>query len=141
MVTTPTELAAGLAPRLSKLKSGSLSVFGDIFGGRVDNVHRISRVDADGECLVLHFDGGETLRVWHPDGVTASETEFTIRDATRVRWEWHYYGREHTPENRYFIEHVRTGEQVRASTDAAWRPRKFSPSTGSPAVEILGFLA
>lgn len=138
-MTTPRELAADLAARLPRLKSGSLSVFGDVFGGRIDNVHVIVGIRAEGQSVVLDFDGGETLQVWHPEGVTASETEFKIQDATRVRWEWYYYGRQHSAENRHFVEHVRTGDRVDACTDADWAPRKFSSSPRNPAVELLGF--
>lgn len=137
-MTTP-EIAADLASRLSRLASGSLSVFGDIFGGRLDNVHRVVGVAADEDCLVLDFDAGETLRVWHPQGVTASETEFTIREATRVRWEWVSYGREPTAQNRCFIEHVRTGDRISATTDARSTVMRFSPSPSRAAVELLGF--
>lgn len=134
------ELAGGLATRIPALKSGSLSVFGDIFGGRMDNIHVIVGVrPVDAECLVLDFDGGETLHVWNPSGVTASAVEFTIQGATRVRWEWFYYGREQSPGNRYFIEHVRVGDVITARTDADWAPRNFSPSLQRPAVELLGF--
>lgn len=136
---TTQEIAGDLAVRIPALKSGSLSVFGDIFGGRIDNIHVIVSAQAvNDDCLVLDFDGGETLRVWNPDGVTASTAEFKIRDATRVRWEWFYYGQRQADENRYFIEHERVGDEVTARTDADWAPRNFSPSTQRPAVELLG---
>jgi hypothetical protein len=138
-VGTTQEIAGDLATRIPALKSGSLSVFGDIFGGRIDNIHVIVGVQAvDEDCLVLYFDGGETLRVWNPEEVTASAVEFKIRDATQVRWEWFYYGREQSPENRYFIEHARVGDDITARTDADWAPRTFSPSSQRPAVELLG---
>ncbi len=136
---TTQEIAGGLATRIPALKSGSLSVFGDIFGGRIDNIHVIVGVKAvDEDCLVLDFDGGESLRVWNPDGVAASAGEFKIQDATRVRWEWFYYGQEQSPETRYFIEHARVGDDISARTDADWAPRTFSPSSQRPAVELLG---
>lgn len=134
------DIADDLATRIPDLKSGSLSVFGDIFGGRIDNIHVIVGArQVDGECLVLDFDGGETLHVWNPSGVTASAVEFKIEGATRVRWEWFYYGREQVLGNRYFIEHVRVGDGITARTDADWAPRTFSPSSQHPAVELVGF--
>lgn len=138
-VVTTHEVANDLTARLSALKSGSLCVFGDIFGGRIDNIHTIVGVHAlDKDCLVLDFDGGESLRVWNPAGVKASAAEFVIRDATRVRWEWFYYGREQTAANRYFIEHARMGDSVIASADVDWAPTSYSPSPQRPAVELLG---
>ncbi len=136
---TAQEIAGDLAARIPALKSGSLSVFGGIFGGRIDNIHVIVSAQAvDEDCLVLDFDGGETLRIWNPDRVTATAAEFKVRDATRVRWEWFYYGREQRAENRYFIEHARLGDDITARTDADWAPRHFSPSSQRPAVELLG---
>lgn len=136
-MTTARDLAVDLEVRIPTLKQGSLLVFGDIFGGRVDNLHVIvdARVVGD-DCLALDFAGGETLQVWKPEGMAASKSEFKIHSATRVRWEWYYYGREHTPNNRYFIEHARVGDDVTATTDADWAPRLFSPSAHHPAVEL-----
>ena len=91
---TTQEIAADLTARMSSLKRGSLSVFGDVFGGRIDNVHTMVAARGVGDCLILDFDGGETLQVWHPWGVTASEINFRIQGASRVRWEWFYYGRQ-----------------------------------------------
>ncbi len=70
-----------------------------------------------GDCLILDFDGGETLRVWHPWGVTASEIDFRIQGASRVRWEWFSCGREQTPGNRRDIEHVRAGNGTTVCSD------------------------
>lgn len=136
---TGKHLAATISVMLPEVMTGSLSVFGDIFGGRVDNVHRI--VDAHGreDLLLIEFDGGETLRVWHPAGLTVGSSAFRIERASRVRWEWFYYGRPHLPQNRYYIEHTRTGRKVRVVTDAAWGSRRFSPSPSRPAVELLGW--
>lgn len=136
---TASDVAERLKDRTGALKSGSLCVSGDVFGGRIDNVHVIVSAEAeDDDCLVLEFDGGETLRVWSPHGVVATEEEFRIQDASRVRWEWYYYGRNQTPENRFYIEHVRADGSIMVNTDAVWAPKAFSPSSKRPAVELLG---
>lgn len=116
--------ATRIRAALPTLKQGSLFFYGDVFGGRIDNHHvAVSvRVPAD-DMVEIEFDGGETLRVWNPDGVVASPTEFTIWRARRVRWEWHHYGRPRTPENRHFIEYVPTDSEVEVRSDweSAWR--------------------
>jgi hypothetical protein len=58
--------------------------------------------------------------------------------ASKVRWEWFYYGREETPANRYFIEHVRDGDTVQVTTDVDWAPIRSVATTEKPAVEVLG---
>ena len=132
-------LAEDLRSRLPSLKRGSLRVFGDVFGGRVDNVHTIVGVRARGDCLLLDFDRGELLQVWEPDGVTADARVFRIERATRVRWEWFHYGREPSPENRRLIEHVLVGDEVTVTTDSPSWARGLAPAVGRPAVELVGF--
>jgi hypothetical protein len=139
-VTNAASIAAEILRRLPRVKSGSLAVFGDVFGGRIDNVHVITaaRVTGAPEHLVIDFNEGEALEVWDPVGAVISDREFRIQGASPVRWEWFFYGRPHSSENRYFIEHVRQGEAVVATTDAGWFPASFAPSLERPAVELLG---
>ncbi|WP_372735367.1 hypothetical protein [Nocardioides sp.] len=139
-MTIASDIAADIGQRIPEVKSGSLAVYGDVFGGRVDNIHTVVRahVDDDGACLVLEFNEGESLRVWNPEGAAISGREFRIQRASRVRWEWYYYGRPHAPENRYYIEHVCGVDGVDATTNADWAPHDFAPSVGKPAVELLG---
>jgi hypothetical protein len=68
------------------------------------------------------------LEVWDPDHATISANEFRIKDASRVCWKWFYYGRPQTDANCYFIEHVRTGDLVVATTNVDWAPSEFNPS-------------
>jgi len=49
-----------------------------------------------------------------------------------------YYGRDKTPANRYFIEHLRDSDTVPSATDADWAPHRFEPTTRPPAVELVG---
>jgi hypothetical protein len=139
-VTVAGNLAAAIMSQLPDVKSGSLCVFGDIFGGRVDNIHVVTSARAEGEPerLVVTFNEGETLEVWDPVGAIIDARTFRIATASRVRWEWFYYGREKAPANRYFIEHVRHGDTVLATTDADWAPPRFEPTTRQPAVELVG---
>ncbi len=76
--------------------------------------------------------------MWHPWGVTASEIDFRIQGASPVRWEWFSYGREQTPDNRRDIEHVRAGNGTTVCSDAHGAPRRFTPWTRHPAVELVG---
>jgi hypothetical protein len=117
--------------------SGSLRVFGDWFGRPHDNWHRPISADSSGLCLTVRFDGGETLRVWEPGGVTVTASELRVRSAARVRWEWFHYGREQTPENLCVQEHWVEDGQVRATSTATWYQPSFEASLDHAAVELL----
>jgi hypothetical protein len=136
------DVAAEIRSKLPNVKRGSLSVFGDIFGGRVDNIHVVTSARAEGEPgrLIVTFDQGETLEVWDPAEAVIDLNTFRITKASRVRWEWFYYGRDKTAANRYFIEHVRDRNSVSATTDADWAPHRFEPTARRPAVELVGSL-
>jgi hypothetical protein len=140
VISAAGEVAAKITARVPDVKRGSLSVFGDIFGGRVDNIHTVTSATAEGEPdrLVVVFDEGETLEVWEPEGAFVDAHGFRIAIASKVRWEWFYCGRDETPANRYFIEHVRDGDTVRATTDGDWAPIRSEATTEKPAVEVLG---
>ncbi len=133
-------MASDINRAVPGLKRGSLAVFGDIFGGRIDNIHTaISAIEVTPDCLRINFDGGETLDVWNPAEATFDADSFQILSATKVRWEWFYYGRPTVPENRYYIEHAHGSDGITASTDAIWGGSIFAPSDVRPAVEILWF--
>lgn len=56
--------------------------YGDIFGGRIDNIHTVTGAHALGPSrVVIEFDERETFEVWDPQGATISEAEFKIRKA------------------------------------------------------------
>jgi len=93
-MASASDLAAEISQLIPRVKRGSLVVFGDIFGGRIDNIHTVTAAKAlgDPERLVVEFDEGETLEVWDPGNATISSWEFCISTATKARWEWFYYG-------------------------------------------------
>lgn len=138
-MTSASDLAAEISLLIPDVKRGSLVVFGDIFGGRIDNIHTVTSAEAlgDPERLVVEFDEGETLEVWDPGNATISSREFCISTATKVRWEWFYYSRPKIPENRFFIEHTRTNDLVVARTNATLGNRIFAPTVEHAAVELL----
>ncbi len=122
---------------LSAVKAGTLRFWGEWFGKPYDNYHRVVRCLAADVSLVIEFDGGEQLTIRDPEGVTVNSDVFCVKDATVVRWEWFYYGRAPSAENRYFYEYVRDGSKVTASSNVDWYAPTFSPSVAENAVEIL----
>lgn len=119
------------------VKSGTLRVFGDWFGRPMDNCHIVVGAEADGDHLIVRFDQGERLTVWSPDGAVITSDTFRIARASRVRWEWYYYGRPPAPENLCTEEHWVDDATVHASRTAAWATPNFSPSLNENAVELL----
>src|SRR5215469_2018322 len=67
-MTSASDLAEEISQLIPCVKRGSLVVFGDIFGGRIDNIHTVTGAKAldSPERLVVEFDEGETLEVWDP---------------------------------------------------------------------------
>ena len=59
-------MADSVVRSLPGLKTGSLVVFGDVFGGRIDNIHQVISAEAlgDPERLAVTFHEGETLEIW-----------------------------------------------------------------------------
>jgi hypothetical protein len=116
--------------------NGSLCVFGDWFGRPMDNWHRLVSHEENEGYIQLNFNEGETLQVWEPSGFRFEGKSFIIQHASRVRWEWFYYGRPQLPENRFFVEHSLTADGVEAESNVNWAPHNFKPSKANPAVSI-----
>jgi hypothetical protein len=134
---SPESIAKQINAALPDVKAGSLRMWSEWFGRPYDNFHSIKRCAAVGSTLTVEFDGGETLTVENAEGLTISETAFSIRSASAVRWEWFYYGRSHVADNRYFYQFVRMGSLVEAQSNVDWYSPNFAPSAESNAVELL----
>jgi hypothetical protein len=93
------KLAAEIQPLLPNVHPGTLQFWGIWFERPYDNYHVIQSAHADGDCLVLKFEQQEQLLVWHPRAAKISATEFSIFNASKVRWEWYYSTRPQTPGN------------------------------------------
>jgi len=128
---------AGKINALSAVKAGTLRFWGEWFGKPYDNYHKIVRCSAVEASLVIEFDEGELLTIRDPDGVTANADVFCVKNATLVRWEWFYYGRAASADNRYFYEYVRDGSKITGSTNVDWYKLVLSPLVNENAVEIL----
>jgi hypothetical protein len=116
--------------------SGSLRIFGDWFGRPHDNCHVLTSVDVEVDRVVLRFEQGEFLQVWSPSDPEFASHRFAIRSASRVRWEWYYYGRPHLPKNRYFLDYVVAGESVDVTTNVDWYSPDLHPSLQEYAVTL-----
>ena len=115
---------------------GALCVFGDRFGRVAEDWHKMTGYEAKKDYLKLYFKAGETLEVWRPEGLKLVGATFMIRFAERVRWEWFYYGRPQTPENRFYREHVVKEGVVTATTNVTWLVPEFAPKLTEPAVTL-----
>ncbi len=83
-------------------QNGTLIFFGDIFGGRYgENRHQIIdyKYEKTQEIYRIHFNEGETCTIYNPKEIEYDREVFIIKDASRIIWEWYYYGREKTASN------------------------------------------
>jgi len=129
------EIAAKVQALIPKGVAGTFRFWGVWFGRPYDNWHRAATTQADGNCLILTFEGKETLRVWDPERCAIHSSGFIIAAASRVLWQWHSYGRPETPENLMQYDFVRMGEVIRFDkTDPL--PMTQVPNVNEPAVEL-----
>ena len=132
------QIANRIRKALPNIKCGTLRFWGSWFGRPYDNQHRIVDCEGEGEILLVRFDGSELLSVFSPRNVSFNEQTFRIDDAARVRWEWFYYGRSKTPENRYFEEFTKQqAGLIVGETNADWYTPNLKATSSEAAVEIL----
>ena len=131
-----TDVAAHIQQLLPQVHSGTLRFWGVWFGRPHDNFHTLVRADADGDCLLLHFNDEETLRVWHPQACQINSRQFVIGLASRVHWQWYWYGRPHAPGNLMSHDFVRSQTEIEFTTTFPGI-HDVRPSFDEPAVQIL----
>jgi hypothetical protein len=133
-LTSAQEAAARINALIPHTQGGSLRFFGEWFGGRRDGYHWIVGAEAESDVLSVGFNEDEMLTVWNPEGIVVSEKEFRIERATRILWEWFYYGRPKLPQNRMRIEYLlRTDGSVRVKDSS---DLEHVPDPAACAVEI-----
>lgn len=115
MMSDAATIAARINERLDRMNAGSLRFFGDSFGRPMDNQHRVTGADNEGDLLRVFFDQGEVLSVWGPSGAEISTGTFVILDARRVRWEWDYYGA--AQGGRSCMDYRRVDSGIEVTTD------------------------
>jgi len=113
---TASEIAAQIQQLLPNVHSGTLRFWGVWFGRPHDNYHTVVKAEAEGDCLVLHFNEEETLRVWHPQACQIDSRQFAIGLASRVLWQWYWYGRPHAPSSLMSYDFIRSGTEINFTT-------------------------
>lgn len=78
---------------------GALRFWGEYFGRPYDNFHSPVSAELNDEILIIQFKDGERLTVYKPSGIVNEPNDFHIENASKIVWEWYYYGNEHSPEN------------------------------------------
>jgi hypothetical protein len=132
---TSTEIAAKIQRLLPNVHSGALRFWGVWFGKPYDNFHTIIKAEAEGDCLILLFNEEETLKVWNPQACQIDSKQFVIGIASRVLWQWYWYGRLHSPENLMSHDFVRSQSEITFTTTFP-HIGDTKPSFNEPAVQI-----
>jgi hypothetical protein len=135
-MTEAQQMAAHINGCLPNVKAGALCFWGEWFGRSYDNIHQIVSCEAEGDVLKLLFNEDETLFVWSPHRLKADQKTFRISDAAKVRWEWFYYGRPKIEVNRYFMEFMKDGPAIIATTNVNWYTPNLQPNPNAAAVEM-----
>jgi hypothetical protein len=135
---TPSDIARFVESLPERQKSGTLRIWGQWFGRPMDNVHTCTSCEVEEERLVLSFNEGEQLTLWSPTNVLIEgQATLTFPSATQVRWDWYYYGRPKTPENRVFIEYVARDGVIQFSSSKGLAAGD-QPRLSEPAAQICG---
>jgi hypothetical protein len=137
MTATSTPTVEFITRNLSSI-AGTLQIFGQWFGRPYDNIHTLVGAQWDSDHLLMRFNGGESLRVWQPEGLSVHGRQFVISSATRVLWQWYYYGRPQIPQNLYFEDYVVHSDHIVAKSSADWYVPNLKPDSTKPAVIIHG---
>jgi hypothetical protein len=134
-LASASEIAAHIQRLIPYVHSGTLRFWGVWFGRPHDNNHTIVGAEADGDCLTLRFDDEEILRVWQPADCQIDPQHFIIYSASRVLWQWYWYGRPHTSGNLMSNDFVRDRLSIRFESTFPGQPRE-KPTVVQPAVQI-----
>jgi hypothetical protein len=129
------KIAAAIQRLVPKVHGGTARFWGVWFGRPNDNWHVANQAEADGDCLVVYFEGKETLRVWQPLDYKIDSLQFVIRSASRVLWQWYWYGRPHTPDSLMSCDLVRNGGEISFHSTFPI-PNGQTPMPGEPAVQL-----
>ncbi len=131
------DIAAAIEALPERNRSGTLMIWGEWFGRPMDNVHVCQSCTSEHDCVTLHFDQNERLVIWNPSLMTTRGYSLIIPPATKVRWEWYYYGRPQLAENLMFNEYELNGKTITLTSN--WRQGKAtSASAQENAVELIG---
>lgn len=93
-------------------KGGALRFWGDWFGRPYDNYHIPVSAEFSGEMLTINFNSGEKCTVYDPSDIVNKSDDFHVARASKIIWEWYFYGREQTPENLCKREYSNVGDAV-----------------------------
>ena len=127
-----------LAISNGNMKQGSLQFWGEWFGRPYDNIHTI--VDAElgeGDALVCTFDQREKLSVWNPTGLYFDKNVFRVTKASKILWQWYYYG--NPQDDLHFIQYEERGNNILVSegkVGTGFSKKRILDPTGHYAVEL-----
>lgn len=93
-------------------KGGSLRFFGEWFGRPYDNFYCPVSAELIDSVLTIRFNGGEKCTVFDPLNIVNEPNDFHIELASKIVWEWYYYGREQTPKNLCRIVYDRADKKL-----------------------------
>ena len=133
--TEAERIAEQIASLLPKIGAGTLQFWGVWFGRPYDNQHRVARCNGEGALLRIDFHDDELLSIWGPKRAVIEPKQLRIGDAERIRWEWFYYGRPKTTENRQVMEFKNSVDGIQAEMDQRWS-HGSNPNADSPAVQL-----
>ena len=117
-------------------KGGTLRFFGDWFGRPYDNFHIPVSAELSENVLTILFNNGGKCVVYDPVGTVNEPNDFHVGRASKIVWEWYYYGKAQTPENLCRLEYTFADGSVSVVNNGVCKAVNRSVDADSYALEM-----
>lgn len=124
---------------ISIVNSGTLRFFGDWFGRPMDNCHVVNKIEYNQNQIIMHFEDNHVLTIENPNRIVKEEHSLIIERATKVRYEYGFYG-PWNEKRKYYLEYINENEAIikHSGLLEGGLERKAKIKKGHYALEICG---
>ena len=116
-------------------KTGTVSIYGDWEGRRLDRKHHIKSIDfnEDKNVLTIIFADNCLLKIRKPRSIFVASTYLKIVKATEVLWQIP------TIDNSYHqFSYLNTGKTINTKSNTDWKPHPYDIGIGMDAIYLQG---
>lgn len=138
---SPKELELLIEKEENIFKEGTIRIFGDWFGKRYKNIHRIRRAsyNEETEVLKLEFEDTVVLTIVKPIHIFEAPTFFKIVHAESIELTWKGIGISKDEKKAYFLNYSKGRWRVNIKSNLDKTKFEFNASLGEPALVVYGY--
>lgn len=136
----PKELVSLIKSNENLFKGGTLCFFGDWFGERYKNNHRIIDASFDEleNMLVIFFDNNQSLEIKNPKHIFEASTFLKILKADSLKFKLSHPSENLSNFDHFFLYYKNDGDKIGTYSNVTWYKPLFDISLGEPALMIFG---